>query len=257
MGWAESEISQHGADTTEIHSLVHIDALRPLEELLPLWIREIARTSLQAAGSMEMEVESELITNSTLNQLLSFSSRFRPKGGQSLVKIEGAVDGDKLKLSVHLGDYDNPNIELPIPDNKIRDGFTPEEMQLRGLRLGQSWTIVSYSPLALAANPLAVTQGGPPTEVLFAKVEDQVQMRWDGKSEPMWLVVYRSDTSDGPGSEKNIRNRLWIRKDGDVVRQEVLVGEHCLLFKRCSDKDASRLRDEHHISSRQPAAEKR
>lgn len=253
LGWALSEINQQSTDTTEIHSLVHIDSLLPLEEILPIWIRLIARQAAQAAGSREMEVESDLITNSALDQLLSFSSKFRPKGGQSLVKIEGNVDGDKLKLDVHLGDYDNPNIELPMPDSKIRDSFSPE-MELRGLRLGQSWTIVSYSPLSLPTNPLAVIQGRPPTEVLFAKVEDRVPLTWDGLSEPTWLVVYRTDSSEGPDSDKNIRNRLWIRRDGTVVRQELLLGEHSLMFKRSPEKDAVRLRDEHKDFTRHQAA---
>ncbi|MGA2253771.1 MAG: hypothetical protein ABSG53_03845 [Thermoguttaceae bacterium] len=124
LGWALSEISQQTTDTTEIHSLVHFDTL-PLDELLPIYLRALAHASTHATGSMEMEVESDLITN-PLNQLVSFYSKFRPKGGQSLVKIDGSVEGDKLKISLHVGDYDDPNIELPLPENKIRDSFAPE-----------------------------------------------------------------------------------------------------------------------------------
>ena len=67
----------------------------------------------------------------------------------------------------------------------------------------------------------------------------------------MWVVVYRTDAGEGPGSEKNIRNRLWVRRDGTVVRQEVLLGDHSLLFKRMSEKDAAALRDEHKEFQRQ------
>ncbi len=252
LGWAMSEISRHSTDITEIHSLVHFDRL-PVQEILPIGLRAIAYASTQAAGSTQWEVESNLITN-PLNQLVSFDSRFRPKGGQSLVKIEGSVEGDKLKLSVRVGDYNNPNIELPMPDSKIRDSFTPE-MELRGLRLGQSWTIVSYSPLALPSHPMDMIQGRPPTEVLFAKVEERTQSPWNGRLEPMWVVVYRSEAGEGPGSEKNIRNRLWVRRDGTVVRQEVYLGEHCLLFMRLPDEDAAKLRDEHKEFQGQPPAQ--
>jgi hypothetical protein len=249
LGWALSEISQQSSGITEIHSLVHFDRL-PLTELLPAYLRAIARASAHAAGSTEMEVESNLITN-PLNQLVSFDSRLRPKGGQSLVKIEGSVEGDKLKLSVRVGDYNNPNIEVPMPDNKIRDSFAPE-MELRGLHLGQSWTIVSYSPLALPSHPMDMIQGRPPTEVLFAKVEQRARMPWNGQSEAMWVVVYRSEASDGPGSEKNIRNRMWVRRDGSVVRQEVFLGDYSLLFMRLPEEDAVKLRDEHTEFQRQP-----
>lgn len=253
LGWALSEISQQTTDTTEIHSLVHFDAL-PLGELLPIYLRNIARASTQAAGSMELEVESDLITN-PLNQLVSFYSKFRPKSGQSLVRIDGSVEADKLKISVHVGDT-GWDTELPLPESKIRDSFAPE-MELRGLYLGQSWTIFAFSPLALPSHPMDMIRGRPPTEVLYAKVEEQARLMWNGQLEPTWVVVYRSDTSDGPGSEKNIRNRLWIRRDGMVVRQEVLLGDHSLQFTRLSEEDAARLHNKHKEFFRQQPAAKR
>ncbi len=254
LGWALSEIIQHSGDTTEIHSLVHFNTILALEETLPIALRVIARASTEAAGSMEWEVESNLITNSAINQLVAFSSKLRPKSGQSLVNIDGSVEGEKLKLTVRLGDLPPQEFPLPLPENKVRDGFSPE-MELRGLRLGQSWTIVSYSPLDLPSNPMDMLKDRPPTKVLFAKVEEQAQLTWHGHLQPMWVVVYRSDTSDGPGSEKNIRNRLWVDRDGTVVRQEVRLGEHSLLFARMPERDAVRLRDEHQEFQRQPAGQ--
>ena len=251
LGWAVSEINYQTTDTTEIHSLVHFDSL-PLDELLPVYLHALARAAIHSAGSMEMEVESDLITN-PLNQLVSFYSKFRPKSGQSLVKIEGNVDGDKLKISVHVGNYDDPNIELPMPEHKIRDSFAPE-MELRGLHLGQSWTIFAYSPLALPTHPMDVFQHRPPTEVLYAKVELLERLIWNGQLVPAWVVVYRTDTSDGPGSDKNIRNRLWVCYDGTVIRQEVLLGDYSLQFARLSEGDAVRLRDKHEVFQRRPPA---
>src|SRR5208337_3471078 len=142
----------------------------------PIYLPGITHSSTQTAGSMEFEVESDLITN-TLNQLVSFWSKFRPKSGQSLVKIDGSVDGDKLKIAAHIGDT-GWDTELQMPENKIRDSFAPE-MELRDLYLGQSWTISTYSPLALANHPLDIIRGQPPIEILYAKVEEQVQMTWN------------------------------------------------------------------------------
>jgi hypothetical protein len=248
LGWALSEMNQQSTDTTEIHSLVHFDSL-PLDELLPIYLRAIAHASSQAAGSLEMEVETDLITNSALNQLVSFYSKFRPKNGQSLVKIDGNVEGDKLKLAVRAGDWDH-DFEMPLPDNKVRDSFSPE-MMLRGLHLGQSWTFDSYSPLGLPSRPMDMIQGRPPTERLFAKVEERTELTWDGQLEPMWLVVYRSDAAVGSGGERNIRNRLWVHRDGTVVRQEVVWGDHSLLFTRMPEREATKLRNEHREFSRQ------
>ena len=49
LGWALSEINQQAIDTTEIHSLVHFDNL-PLEDLLPLYLRAILRSSSHNCG---------------------------------------------------------------------------------------------------------------------------------------------------------------------------------------------------------------
>ena len=70
-------------------------------------------------------------------------------------------------------------------------------------------------------------------------------MQWNGRLEPTWVVVYRTDAGEVPGSDKNIRNRLWVHRDGTVVRQEVLLGDHNLLFTRLTEQDAVKLRDEH------------
>lgn len=252
LGWALSEISQQSTDTTEIHSLVHFDNL-PLDDLLPVYLRAIAHSSTRAAKSTEMEVESDVITNTALNQLVSFYSKFRPKNGQSLVRIEGSMEADKLKLAVRTGQW-NYEAELPLPENKVRDSFSPE-MTLRGLRLGQSWTFDSYSPLALPSHPINMFQYRPPTERLFARVEDRPQLQWNGRMESMWLVVYRTDGGQGPEGDKNVRNRLWVHSDGTVVRQEVLLGDHSLMFTRMPEKEAAALRAEHKEFPRQSAGQ--
>ena len=166
------------------------------------------------------------------------------------MKVDGELEGDKLKLSVHMPSYDNPNIELPMPDARIRDSFAPE-MELHDLHINQSWTIISYSPMAVANRPLDMIQGRPPTEVLFARVEDRIPFAWNGHTRATWLVVYRSEADEAPGSDKSVRNRLWVRSDGTVVKQEVVLGDHRLRFLRMADKDAVPLANTHGDFSKQ------
>ena len=228
LGWALSEISQQSTDTTEIHSLVHFDNL-PLDEILPAYLRVIARESTHAAGSTELEVESNLITN-PLNQLVSFYSKFRPKSGQSLVRIDGTVEGDKLKLAVHMGDtaWDT---ELPMP----------EEQDSRQLRAGDatagpaSWAVVDdrvlqpFGPAEpsfghdsrAAADGGSVRPGGRRSAVALER------RSWNRLG---WWSTAR-DAGESPDNDKNIRNRLWIHHDGTVVRQEVHLGDHSLLIQ--------------------------
>ena len=153
LGWALSEISRQSTDVTEIHSLVHFDGL-PLDQLLPAYLQIFVPQGSATLKGVQLEVESHMLIN-PLNQLQSFDSRlkFHPHSGQSLVAIEGTVDGDKLKLSFRAGDTPPGKWEISMPENKIRDSFSPET-ELRRLHRGQSWTIVTYSPLALPSNPL-------------------------------------------------------------------------------------------------------
>jgi hypothetical protein len=241
LGWALSEISRQATDVTEIHSLVHFDGL-PIDLVFPSAIRPFVRASTQLGNSNGIDVESHMLIN-PLNQLQSFDSKVKqcPHTGQSLVAIEGNVDGDTLTLAYRYGDTPQKKLSLALPENKIRDSLSPET-ELRGLHVGQSWTIVSYSPLS--SNPLDYFQQSAPTEVLLAKVEDKTDMMWNGQSEPVWLVVYRSDTAQDPASEKNVRNRMWVRMDGTVIREEVRLSGIRLLFVRMPDKDAAKLRTE-------------
>ena len=199
LGWALSEISQQSTDTTEIHSLVHFDSL-PLDELLPIYLRALARASTQAAGSMEMEVESDLITN-PLNQLVSFYSKFRPKGGQSLVKIEGSVEGDKLKIGVRVGDYEIRISNCRCPRTRFATASRPKWNcgACTWASRGRSSPTARWPCRAI---PWTCFEGRPPTEVLFAKVEEQTRLTWNGRLEPMWVVVYRSDTQRRPRQRK-------------------------------------------------------
>ena len=151
LGWALSEISRQATDVTEIHSLVHFDGL-PIDLVFPSAIRPFVRASTQLGNSNGIDVESHMLIN-PLNQLQSFDSKVKqcPHTGQSLVAIEGNVDGDTLTLAYRYGDTPQKKLALALPENKIRDSLSPET-ELRGLHVGQSWTIVSYSPLS--SNPL-------------------------------------------------------------------------------------------------------
>ena len=241
LGWALSETIRQPTDVTVIHSLVHFDGL-PLDRLMPSYLWQFAPKSSLIAKGLETDVESKMLIN-PLDQLQSFDAtvKFRPKSGQSLVHIEGNVDGDTLKLSFRAGDMPQQTWPLAMPENKIRDSFSPET-ELRGLHLGQTWTIVTYNPLDLPTNPMDLLSHRAATKVLLARVEEKTSMLWNGKTEPVWLVVYRTETSQTPDDDRNVRNRIWVRMDGTVIRQEVRVGGISLVFSRMADKAAAEIR---------------
>jgi hypothetical protein len=127
---------------------------------------------------------------------------------------------------------------------QVGDSLSPQTA-LPGLRAGQAWTISSYSPMALVNNPLDMLRSRSPIEVLHARVEESESIVWNGRAEDTWLVVYRTQVGQGPGSDKNIRNRLWVRRDGKVLRQQVIVGDSVLMFTRLSDEETDSLRAAH------------
>jgi hypothetical protein len=245
LGWAWSEITHQPTDVTEIHSLVYFDGL-PFTQLLPGMFRQLVPTNSRLSAGTPMKVESHmLLVNSPLNQLQSFSCKVRPFPftGQSLVSIEGNVEGDTLMVTYRYLDWPQQRMPLDLREYKIRDSLSPET-ELRGLRLGQHWSIVTYNPLTLPSNPLELLQHRASTEVLLAWVEEATSLLWNGQAEPVWLVVYRTDTSEGSDNNNNIRNRLWVRMDGTVLRQEVRILGRSLAFVRMTDEEATKLRAE-------------
>ena len=65
---------------------------------------------------------------------------------------------------------------------------------------------------------------------------------WDGTIEDAWLVVYRSDSGQRgrqrPGSP---RGKLWVRRDGAVLRQEAMIFDSTVAFVRLTDEESAEL----------------
>ena len=235
LGWAVSTIAKQPNETTEIRSLTHFNRL-PIEQFIPKWLRPMVQGGDPALGKLVMEAESSMLIDA-LGRLVDFDSAIRVNGQASLVRLRGAIDGPKLKLTAHFGDrsYDG---EIPLkPDAALADSFAPQ-MQLPGLRLGQTWTVSSYSPMNVLSNPVGFVQSQSPLEILHARVEELTSIVWNGHSEQVWLLVYRTEAGWGPGHDKNVRNRLWVRRDGVILKQEVVVGDFTVTFARMPTEEA-------------------
>jgi len=230
LGWAWSTIRKSSNLTTDVRSRVHFDNV-PIDRLIPSWLRGIVSTGSQPLGKLQLEVESKMLLD-PLGRLVDFDSALRSTAeGPSLVRLQGSVEGTKLKLSVHSGTFQyDPEISLR-PNDLLGDNLAPQ-MRLPGLRQGQTWTVPSYSPLS----PL-----NQPIEILQAKVEELTTIRWNNSEQSAWLVVYRSDMVGESGNDKDIRSRLWVKPDGAVLRQQVQLFDSTLVFIRMSDAEAADL----------------
>jgi hypothetical protein len=227
LGWALSDTKLQPNGLTDIHGRVHFDAL-PLEEIMPEWLRALSRLVARPLNRLQMDARS-VLTIGPLGNLLRFDSTVRVDPFDDVICVHGAVEGRQLELTVRngMGSYTN-EVFLPA-DALFCDALSPQS-QLPDLRSGQKWTVPVYSPFWSSKAPL---------EIVGAKVEGLEPLLWDGAVEDCWLVVYRSET----GGKENVRGKLWVRRNGTVLRQHVVLLNSIIMFDRLPDGEAVKLAD--------------
>ena len=229
IGWALSTTVPLPKGLTEIRSRVHFDRL-PLGELTQGWTRALLRLFDQSAVSkLQLDARS-VMTIDSLDRLSGFNSLVRIEPGGRFVRLIGTIEGPHLKLLIRTGEREDVSVEGLSPRGLMVDALSPQA-QLPGLREGQTWTVPVYSPLRPRA----------PVEILQATVEGIEPILWNGRPEETWLVVYRADSGSGFSSEENHRGRLWVRRDGIVLKQQVTFFGSTLTFERLPDEQAAAL----------------
>lgn len=230
LGWALNLVSHRPNDVTEIHSRVHFNEI-PLQSLASGWARTWLLSLMDLSTvNLHLDADSTLVID-PLGRLMRFESVLRVESVEDVIRILGTVDEGQLKLEVRAGNLPNPIKTFLPSDAVVVDAFSPQA-QLPGLRAGQTWTVPVYSPLHPSRNPL---------EILHATVEGTAPILWDGRTEDVWLVVYRTDPGVGLGSSDTPRGRLWVRRDGTVLKQQVMILDSTMTFVRLTDKQAAKL----------------
>jgi hypothetical protein len=226
LGWALSHTRPLPTGLTDLYGRVHFDTL-PLEEMMPGWLRTLSRWIEQPADKLQMDARS-VLTIDTLGRLAKFDSEVRLAPLKEAICVRGSVEGRILQLTVRTGGSTFSSEACLPSDSLLCDALSPQS-QLPGLRLEQQWTVPVYSPLRPAKNPLEIVQ---------AKVEGTEPVFWNGVMEDCWLVVYRNDSGSGPSGSQAPRGKLWVRRDGTVLRQQVLLFDAVISFDRMSDDEA-------------------
>jgi hypothetical protein len=230
LGWAVNSATRLPDATTEVRSRVHFNHI-PLEELTPGFLHTLlAQIVERRVARMTMDTESSLLIDEQ-GCLVSFRSALHLPSARNIVRIHGTVAGSQLKLTIRSGEF-SYTTETFLPPKALAGDMLSPQACLPGLHEGQSWTVPTYSPLRPPNNPL---------EILKARVEGAEPIIWNGRLEEAWLVVFRPDPGLGFGSDKTLRGRLWVRRDGTVLRQQVMVFDSVLTFVRLPDKEAAEL----------------
>jgi hypothetical protein len=224
VGWALSECRprQPPSSGWTITTRLRLDEL-PLEELLPDWVKKLTAHAFPPESPLILDTTGELWLDSD-GHLQEFESKvFLPDLAQRIV-IQGAVAGQDVELTVRSRDFVYETKRQMPESGMLGDELSPQAM-LPGLTVGRRWTVPVYNPLAFSGTPLTV---------LHAHVEGEVTLFWEDRIVRPLLVAYRDD----PSAYRDPRVRLWVDRDGRVLRQESMMLGSKLAFLRRTDEDA-------------------
>lgn len=231
VGWALTTITVQPSGITEMGSHVHFDEL-PLEQLTPVWLRALVRWVEKPALRQAMDARSTLFLD-PLGRLTRFESTMGVGAAKDVICLTGEIVGSQALVSVRSGEFVYRS-EVYLPSGALLSDALQPQTRLPGLRQGQAWTVPVYSPLRPPNAPL---------EILHAEVQGYEVLSWEDRVERVWLVVYQSDPGAGSSSRQEPRGRLWVRRDGTVLRQEVSIFGTKLTFSRVSEDEALALKE--------------
>jgi hypothetical protein len=201
-----------------------------------------------AAQRDEPPVGWKLLWNSRpVGWALSKTAR-KPHG---LSEVRSLVHLDQLRLSEMVPkplqrivplDYFTDRLEVEARSVLVLSDSLAPQSRLPNLREGQEWTVETYSPL------LALSQAGQqkvPTEILHARVEGLAPVVSNGRQVEAWVVVFRGDPGSSLTGGGDVRGKMWVTRDGVILKQEVQVFSATMTFVRQGDDEAERLYRRH------------
>ncbi len=241
LGWAVSVTQKYPDNTAEIRSRVMLEQL-PLDELVSGLLGEILRRSQVLRGSLHMDAQSNLLLDAQ-GKLKTFDSLVHLEPLGEVIRLEGAIEGPQMSLSVRAGgSWERKELYFPT-DGLLGDEMSPQ-VCLPNLHMGRSWKVPSINPL----------RPNNPVELLEAKVEALEPLAWNGQTEDVWLVVIRPEAGASMGFRRAERGRLWVRRDGTVLKQQTAFFNALLTFERLTDEQALRLAERLRQIDQQEAA---
>jgi hypothetical protein len=233
-GWALNSIKPTASGMTRAHSRVHFEDMLRLSRSLPTWLGKAfdqIRGHLPAQLEMDLENESEFDTLGRLSNFLSVV-RFPPVDDPA-IKVRGTIDGAQMQLLIRSGEF-NHEAQVAAPRNSMLNDALSPQTRLPGLREGQTWTVEVYSPLQ-TFNP---NNPKDPREILLATVEAREAVVWEGRHTLAWVVVYRSDSATAANQSAKPVGKVWVLRDGLVVKQQILFFGSTVTFYRLTEAQA-------------------
>jgi hypothetical protein len=237
IGFAASTVTRDALGTSTLRSVVQFDEL-PLDSMVRQLFGAMSfmvQPFLNNAKNMRLDMLVATEMNFDLmHQLETFQTVVDFGDSRSLLEIEGQMlDEQHLEIKAGLGGSGidggpsetlySHSLRLP-PNALVSDSVSPRPM-LKHLHIGQSWTLPVYRAF-------------PPNQsvqVVEATVERHEIIFWEGGDVETKLVVYRSDSGAKIGSAREPLGKEWVRSDGTILRQEIVMSGTRIQFERLGD----------------------
>ncbi len=229
LGWALTETKKRDSGMREIRGRVHVDEF-PLERIVPGWLHPFSQLVGRSVDQLRIDARSVLRVDA-LGHLLCFESSLRLDPPDEVIGMSGIVERGRLRIVVRASGISITR-EFSFPSNALPGDFFSPQSRLPGLHDGQTWSVPIYSPLWPSKKPL---------KIIHAAVEGLEPMSYGGAIENVWLVVYRNDTGGADDDERNRLGRLWVRRDGTVLRQQSRFSNSTVTFVRMTRRRTAKL----------------
>jgi len=231
VGFAASRVEERPSGELDRMTFVEFEDL-PLESILSEMLGPVAaviKPLLQS--SRELDLDMIVATRMTFDhdrKLSRFDTTIDLSDYQDFLRLEGNVQEDgKLEIVAKLssgnsgtGQSLKHSVQLP-PEALIEGAFSPRP-ELKGLYIGQKWTIPVVRSFALNS----------PVQILQAEVAQHDIIMWGSDEVETKLVVYRTEAGSGVQATREPISREWVRDDGEVLRQQVRFSGLELTFER-------------------------
>jgi hypothetical protein len=217
LGWASTDAIERPDQVVELRNRVHLDRF-PLKEIAP-WVAQLLDPDGRD-GQMPFDTDSRIEMRDS--HLLGFRTSISFGELQDAILVNGTVEADQLLLHLRAGNFTYNTKTALATDAIMGDSLSPRA-RLSNLRIGQTWTEPVYNPLSPPNNPL---------QILQATVERYDPIAWNGQVVSAALVVYRDDPGAEGRASRAPRAQAWVARDGNVLRQEVMLLGVRLLFLR-------------------------
>ena len=231
VGFAASRVEVRPSGELDRLTFVEFEDL-PLEAILSEMLGPVAaivKPLIQNSRGLDLNMlVATRMTFDADRRLSRFDTTIDLSDFRGFLKLDGTVQEDgQLDIvaqlssgSVGSGQTFKHSVQLP-PEALVEGSLSPRP-ELKGLYLGQKWTI----PVFRSFPP------NSPVQILQAEVEQHDVILWGSEEVETKLVVYRTEAGSGVQATREPISREWVRDDGTVLRQQVRFSGLELTFER-------------------------